>query len=145
MRSNGSTGARRSKVARRSPAAIQAYERAIAADPALVKARLNLGGLLHEAGRHMEAERVYRAAIEADGSDAVLYYNLGVLLEDMGRKSDAMDSLPGGAASRSRSRRLPLQSGVAVRGVRQAEGRNPAHGAVSQAHGEGMTLMVALA
>jgi tetratricopeptide (TPR) repeat protein len=73
-------------------AAIQAYERAIAADPALVKARLNLGGLLHEAGRHMEAERVYRAAIEADGSEAVLYYNLGVLLEDMNRKSDAMDT-----------------------------------------------------
>jgi tetratricopeptide (TPR) repeat protein len=74
------------------PAAMQAYERAIAADPALVKARLNLGGLLHEAGRHMEAERVYRAAIEADGSDAVLYYNLGVLLEDMNRKSDALDN-----------------------------------------------------
>src|SRR5262245_48069212 len=42
------------------PAAIEAYERAIAADPALVKARLNLGGLLHEAGRLAEAERVYR-------------------------------------------------------------------------------------
>ena len=73
------------------PAAIHAYERAIAADPALVKARLNLGGLLHETGRLAEAERVYRAAIEDNGMDAVLYYNLGVLLEDMDRKGEAMD------------------------------------------------------
>jgi len=76
-------------------AAIQAYEHAIAADPASVKARINLGGLLHEAGRHAEAERVYRAAIEADVADAVLYYNLGVLLEDMNRKSEAMEAYRG--------------------------------------------------
>jgi Flp pilus assembly protein TadD len=73
-------------------AAVHAYEQAIAADPALVTARINLGGLLHEAGRHAEAERVYREAIEADGSDAVLHYNLGVLLEDMGRRSEAMEA-----------------------------------------------------
>jgi tetratricopeptide (TPR) repeat protein len=72
--------------------AVQAYARAIAADPALVKARINLGGLLHEAGRHAEAERVYRDAIRASGSDAVLYYNLGVLLEDMGRKDEALEA-----------------------------------------------------
>ncbi len=75
------------------PAAIEAYSRAIAADPALVKAWLNLGGLLHEAGRHAEAERVYRDAIEAneDDPDAHLFYNLGVLLEDMDRKDEAME------------------------------------------------------
>jgi hypothetical protein len=35
-------------------AAIRAYEQAVAADPALVRARINLGGLLHESGRHAE-------------------------------------------------------------------------------------------
>jgi tetratricopeptide (TPR) repeat protein len=73
-------------------AAVHAYEQAIGADPALVTARINLGGLLHEAGRHAEAERVYRDAIAADGSDAVLFYNLGVLLEDMGRRTEALEA-----------------------------------------------------
>ncbi|HZM44410.1 MAG TPA: tetratricopeptide repeat protein [Burkholderiales bacterium] len=76
-------------------AAAQAYARAIAADPALVKARINLGGLLHEAGRHAEAERVYREAIKASSTDAVLYYNLGVLLEDTGRKNEALEAYVG--------------------------------------------------
>ena len=46
-------------------AALQAYEHAIAADPALLDAHINLGSLLHEAGRLAEAERVYREAIES--------------------------------------------------------------------------------
>ena len=71
-------------------AAVHAYGQAIATDPALVTARINLGGLLHEAGRHAEAERVYRDAIEANSADAVLFYNLGVLLEDMERKTEAV-------------------------------------------------------
>ena len=73
-------------------AAIEAYERAIAAQPTLLKARINLGWLLHEAGRLAKAERVYRDAIKANGSDPVLLYNLGVLLEDMGRKNEAMEA-----------------------------------------------------
>jgi tetratricopeptide (TPR) repeat protein len=73
-------------------AAAEAYARAIAADPTLINARINLGGLLHEAGRHAEAERVYRDAIKGSGSDAVLHYNLGVLLEDMGRKTEALSA-----------------------------------------------------
>jgi tetratricopeptide (TPR) repeat protein len=75
--------------------AAQAYARAIATDPALVKARINLGGLLHEAGRYAEAERVYREAIRASSADAVLYYNLGVLLEDTGRKNEALEAYVG--------------------------------------------------
>jgi tetratricopeptide (TPR) repeat protein len=72
--------------------ALQAYERALAGDPALLKARINLGGLLHETGRLADAERVYRDAIEADAGDPVLLYNLGVLLEDMDRKHEAMEA-----------------------------------------------------
>jgi predicted Zn-dependent protease len=72
--------------------ALEAYERAIAADPALLKARINLGCLLHEAGRFDRAEAVYREAIRIHGGDPVLLYDLGVLLEDMGRKKEAMEA-----------------------------------------------------
>lgn len=73
-------------------AAIQAYEHAIAADPAHVDARLNLGSALHDAGRLQEAERAYRAAIEACGDEPLVLYNLGVLLEDMGRRTEAFEA-----------------------------------------------------
>jgi tetratricopeptide (TPR) repeat protein len=73
-------------------AAIQAYEYAVAAAPALLEAHINLGLLLHEAKRFEKAERVYRNAIKANGNDSVLLYNLGVLLEDMDRKNEAMQA-----------------------------------------------------
>jgi len=73
-------------------AALQAYQRAIAADPALLDAHINLGRLLHEAGRFAKAEQVYREAVKTCGSDALLLYNLGVLLDDMERKAEAMQA-----------------------------------------------------
>jgi tetratricopeptide (TPR) repeat protein len=71
-------------------AAIHAYERAIAADPAHQDALINLGRLLHEAGRLAEAERAYRDAAQAGTDDPILLFNLGVLLDDMNRKSEAV-------------------------------------------------------
>ncbi len=73
-------------------AALQAYERAIAADTAFVDAHINMGSLLHEAGRLADAERVYRDAIKACGDDAQLLFNLGVLLGDTERKVEAMEA-----------------------------------------------------
>ncbi len=73
-------------------AALRAYEQAIAEDPTLLDAHINLGSLLHETRRFAKAERVYRDAIKACGSDPVLLYNLGVLLEDMRRKTEAMQA-----------------------------------------------------
>jgi len=73
-------------------AALDAYERALAADPEHVDARLNLGRLLHETGRFARAEQVYREGLDADGNDPLLLYNLAVLLEDMDRKPDAMEA-----------------------------------------------------
>jgi tetratricopeptide (TPR) repeat protein len=73
-------------------AAIKAYERAVAAAPALIEAHINLGSLLHAAKRFDKAERVYRNAIKANGEDDVLLYNLGVLLEDMDRKPEALEA-----------------------------------------------------
>ena len=73
-------------------AALQAYERAVESDPAHLDARINLGRLLHEAGRHAQAERAYRDALKACGSEPVLLYNFGVLLDDMGRKAQAVEA-----------------------------------------------------
>ena len=72
--------------------AIVAYQRAIDADASRLDARINLGRLLHEAGRLAKAERVYREAIRLLGGDAVLLFNLGVVLDDMNRKREAVDA-----------------------------------------------------
>lgn len=71
-------------------AAIAAYQRAIAQDPCLIDARINLGRLLHQLGRHGQAEKAYRDAVKACGEDAVVLYNLGVLLDDLGRTAEAV-------------------------------------------------------
>jgi tetratricopeptide (TPR) repeat protein len=71
-------------------AAQKAYEQAIAIDPSLLDARINLGRLLHEGRRFANAEQVYREAVQACGRDPVLLYNLGVLLDDMDRKAEAV-------------------------------------------------------
>ena len=70
--------------------ALAAYEHAIAADPALLDARINLGRLLHEKGRLARAEEVYRNALVACGGDAMVLFNFGVLLEDMQRPAEAV-------------------------------------------------------
>ena len=111
--------------------AMAAYERAIDADASCLDAYVNLGRLLHDAKRLARAETVYREALLPCGNDAVLLYNLAVLLDDMGRGREAIDGIPGGASRRSRARRLPLQPGAALRAAREAEGRDPAHGALS--------------
>ena len=71
-------------------AALEAYARAVDAEPSNVDARINWGSLLHEHGHHQEAERVYREALAALGDDPVLLFNLGVLMEDMNRKMEAV-------------------------------------------------------
>lgn len=73
-----------------SAAAREAYDKALAIDPAHASANINLGRLLHEAGRLEEAERAYRRAVAAGANDATLCYNLGVLLTDMDRQQEAL-------------------------------------------------------
>lgn len=75
-----------------SEAALRAYDRAIAADPTRVDARINRGRLLHELGRLDDAAHTYRAAIDAGAHDALLHYNLAVLLDDMERKPEAVEA-----------------------------------------------------
>jgi tetratricopeptide (TPR) repeat protein len=73
-------------------AARKAYERALEADAKHLRAHINLGRILHEAGRLADAEKVYRRAAAACGSDPLLLFNLGVLLEDLGRRNEAMEA-----------------------------------------------------
>jgi tetratricopeptide (TPR) repeat protein len=68
-------------------AAQAAYEACLQADPQHTEARINLGRLLHLAGRLADAERVYRSA---DRAEPLLTFNLAVLLEDLGREPDAI-------------------------------------------------------
>jgi tetratricopeptide (TPR) repeat protein len=73
-------------------AAIRAYETIIAEDPSHLDARVNLGRLLHEAGRYDRAERVYRDALDACGDDEILYFNLAVLLDERSRVRESMQA-----------------------------------------------------
>lgn len=72
--------------------AIEAYERAVAADGANVAAWINWGRLLHEQNRLAEAEKIYRRALESCGPDPLVLFNLGVVLEDMGQTNAALES-----------------------------------------------------
>lgn len=70
--------------------AIGAYRKALELDATHSDAHLNLGRLLHEAGRVDEAEAHYREAVEADPRSARAFYNLGVALEDRGLRPGAV-------------------------------------------------------
>ena len=76
-----------------------AYEKALALDPDLAEAHVNLGRLLHEAGDADAAERHYRRALETSAQDATAAFNLGVALEDLGREREALDAYETALAS----------------------------------------------
>jgi tetratricopeptide (TPR) repeat protein len=69
-----------------------AYEQALALDPSLADAHVNLGRLHHAAGESARAEAHYRAAIHHAPGDAIAHFNLGGLLEEMGRGPEAVAS-----------------------------------------------------
>jgi tetratricopeptide (TPR) repeat protein len=64
-----------------------AYEACLEADPRHIDARVNLGRLLHLAGRLGDAERIYRGSQQPE---PLLAFNLAVLLEDLNREPDAI-------------------------------------------------------
>jgi tetratricopeptide (TPR) repeat protein len=65
-----------------------AYRRALALDPTLVDACVNLGRILHEAGDAREAVRLYEQALERSPEDPIVHFNLALALEDV----DAVDA-----------------------------------------------------
>jgi tetratricopeptide (TPR) repeat protein len=68
-------------------AAQKTYELCLKANPDHMEARINLGRLLHLAGRLTEAERVYRVGAKAD---PFIAFNLAVVLEDLEREPEAI-------------------------------------------------------
>jgi tetratricopeptide (TPR) repeat protein len=68
-------------------AARAAYQACLQADPEHLEARINLGRLLHLAGRLGEAEQMYRSAPRGE---PLLTFNLAVLLEDLDREPEAI-------------------------------------------------------
>lgn len=66
-----------------------AYERAVAIDPSLADAWVNLGRLAHEAGDPTAAARCYHRALDADEADPVTHFNLALACEDLDRAVDA--------------------------------------------------------
>ena len=70
--------------------ACEAYERALALDPLMAPAHVNLGRQLHVAGERGRAEPHYRQAVKLDPDDPTPHFNLGVLLEELGRRDEAV-------------------------------------------------------
>lgn len=68
----------------------RAYHLALALDPKMADAHLNLGKLYHDGADLKKAESHYRAAAENALHDAAPHFNLGVLLEDVKRPQDAI-------------------------------------------------------
>jgi len=69
-----------------------AYEHALALDPDLADAHINLGRLHHAGGDAARAEEHYRAAIRHAPGDSIAHFNLAGLLEETDRRSDAVAS-----------------------------------------------------
>jgi tetratricopeptide (TPR) repeat protein len=62
------------------PAAITTHEAALAGDPSLLQARMNLISLYGRAGRYAEGEQQYHEAVKLGGDTADMHYDFGVLL-----------------------------------------------------------------
>ena len=60
-------------------------------DPVAVEARVNLGAILHEEGRHQEALLQYRSVLERRADHPVALNNMGNTLMALGRFPEALD------------------------------------------------------
>jgi len=69
--------------------AIDAYTSALALEPMHADASVNLGRILHNAGKIEAALSYYITAIAVRPGDALAVFNYGVALEDLGRTDDA--------------------------------------------------------
>jgi len=73
-------------------AAAEEHEAALATDPKLVQAHVNLIRLYAQLGQPDKAEDHYRAALAVDPNRAELHYNYGVLLTGQGRNAEATEA-----------------------------------------------------
>jgi len=70
--------------------ACDAYREALAIDPQMTDAYVNLGRLLHERGEIGEALRMYWEALGRDASDPIAHYNIALALDDAGDTQAAL-------------------------------------------------------
>ena len=80
------------RVAGRTEEAVRLHLRALAEDPALLQARVNLVILYGATGREADAEEQYRACLAAGVESAELHYNWGVLAYRTGKEKEAKDA-----------------------------------------------------
>lgn len=73
-------------------AAAEEHEAALATDPKLVQAHVNLIRLYADLGQPAKAEEHYRAAVAIDPNLAELHYNFGVFLVGQGRSAEATEA-----------------------------------------------------
>src|SRR6185437_8509325 len=72
---------------------IAEYKRALAIDPDLVTAYLNIGAAYYAKGRYDEAIQMYRRGIEANPLVASLHYSLGLALQQQGKAGEAQKEI----------------------------------------------------
>jgi tetratricopeptide (TPR) repeat protein len=72
--------------------AIAAYEKALAADPQLPCALVNLGTIYYQQQNQERARECYRRAIEVSPDYPLAHYNLANLLDESGEWTEAQDS-----------------------------------------------------
>jgi hypothetical protein len=70
--------------------AADAYRRALALDPEMGDAHVNLGRILHEMGEIGEALKHYWKALDRDAGDPITHYNLALALDDAGDAKAAL-------------------------------------------------------
>ncbi len=73
--------------------AMDAYEHALAINPRLVEALINLGTLQYEQGNFEKAADRFGCAVELDPENALAQFNLGSLLEELGQLEPARQHL----------------------------------------------------
>jgi tetratricopeptide (TPR) repeat protein len=69
---------------------LQGYRNILAADPKNVKAAVDLGNKLYDAGRFNEAITYYQQALKIDAKDVSVSTDLGTALWNVGRADDAL-------------------------------------------------------
>lgn len=72
---------------------IEAYERALVANPQKFEALINCGTLYYESGNLEKAEQYFRRAVESDSQNSLAHSNLGSVLEELGHLEEARQHL----------------------------------------------------
>lgn len=81
------------KKAEQPDAALEAFERAIGADPGMAKAHFSRANTLHATGRLDEAIASFRRALELEPGSKEVIYNLGLSLLEAGSQDAARSAL----------------------------------------------------